>query len=234
MNESSKRQLIAWVSNRHSSKHVDIITELESRLSLLIFPVDDASELFPVMSNYHIALVLFDAPSLFSNDNADAFSIINAAATLAKCGPSKNTGVASNTKCPTLGIIVDENTNISALKSISDTAINGVVPIGEKFTTDETEEAIVELLAGRCYLPKKVMNKLMNKKQKPIGEISLTPRQSQILTLIQERGASNKAIARTLDIAESTVKLHITQVLKKFGVKNRTQLALFAKPQTKI
>ena len=83
MNESSKRQLIAWVSNRHSSKHVDIITELESRLSLLIFPVDDASELFPVMSNYHIALVLFDAPSLFSNDNADAFSIINAAATLA-------------------------------------------------------------------------------------------------------------------------------------------------------
>ena len=51
----------------------------------------------------------------------------------------------------------------------------------------------------------------------------------QILNLIKERGASNKVIAKTLNITESTVKLHVGIVLKKFGVKNRTQLALFSK-----
>ena len=57
----------------------------------------------------------------------------------------------------------------------------------------------------------------------------MTPRQEQIHTLISTRGASNKVIAKTLNISESTVKLHVSAVLKKYGVKNRTQLALFSK-----
>jgi len=234
MNQSSSKKLVAWVSSRDCVDQANTVVELENRLCLQVVAVNDASELFPVMSKHHIDMILFDAPSLFADNNADAFSIINTAETLSKLGIQRPEGQPILKKMPILGIIVDENTSISSLKSITDTAINGVVPVGQKFSIDETEEAMTELLAGRCYLPKKIMNKLQNIKQKSSNEISLTPRQSQILTLIQERGASNKAIARTLNIAESTVKLHITQVLKKFGVKNRTQLALFAKTQTKV
>jgi DNA-binding NarL/FixJ family response regulator len=64
--------------------------------------------------------------------------------------------------------------------------------------------------------------------------IKLTPRESQILTLIQDRGVSNKIIAKMLHITESTVKLHITHIFKKYGVKNRTQLALFSKGNTEV
>lgn len=55
---------------------------------------------------------------------------------------------------------------------------------------------------------------------------SLTPRQSQVLKLICHRGLSNKAIGNILKISESTVKIHTSAILKRYGVKNRTQLVL--------
>ena len=60
-------------------------------------------------------------------------------------------------------------------------------------------------------------------------KITLTPRQRQILEIVATRGISNKNIARMLHISESTVKLHMSGILKKFGLRNRTQLALFAR-----
>jgi DNA-binding NarL/FixJ family response regulator len=64
--------------------------------------------------------------------------------------------------------------------------------------------------------------------------IKLTSRQNQILDMVTNRGASNKMIAKTLNISESTVKLHIGTILKKFGVRNRTQLAIFGKSYTHV
>ena len=56
--------------------------------------------------------------------------------------------------------------------------------------------------------------------------LSLTPRQSQVLKLICHRGLSNKAIGNILKISESTVKIHTSAILRRYGVKNRTQLVL--------
>jgi DNA-binding NarL/FixJ family response regulator len=57
---------------------------------------------------------------------------------------------------------------------------------------------------------------------------SLTPQQVTILKLICE-GKLNKQIAYELSIAETTVKAHITAILRKLGVHSRTQAALLAK-----
>ena len=54
----------------------------------------------------------------------------------------------------------------------------------------------------------------------------LTPRQQQVLRLVCHRGLSNKAIAGILKISESTVKIHVSSILREYGVKNRTQLVL--------
>lgn len=54
----------------------------------------------------------------------------------------------------------------------------------------------------------------------------LTPRQHQVLKLVCHRGLSNKAIAGILKISESTVKIHVSSILREYGVKNRTQLVL--------
>ena len=56
----------------------------------------------------------------------------------------------------------------------------------------------------------------------------LSDREREILSLISA-GASNREIANTLFLAEGTVKNHVTNILGKLGVRDRTQAALKAK-----
>jgi len=61
----------------------------------------------------------------------------------------------------------------------------------------------------------------------PLAE-TLSDRELQVLRLVA-KGATNKEIASTLVIAEGTVKNHVTSILGKLGVRDRTQAALKAK-----
>lgn len=56
---------------------------------------------------------------------------------------------------------------------------------------------------------------------------TLSPREVDILRLIV-RGDSNKHIARALDIAETTVKIHVQHILRKLGLANRVHAAVYA------
>jgi two-component system, NarL family, response regulator LiaR len=58
-------------------------------------------------------------------------------------------------------------------------------------------------------------------------EQPLTAREQDVLDLVA-RGYANKRIARELGIAEKTVKTHVSHVLAKLGVSDRTQAALYA------
>ena len=58
-------------------------------------------------------------------------------------------------------------------------------------------------------------------------EQPLTAREQDVLDLLA-RGYANKRIARELGIAEKTVKTHVSHVLAKLGVSDRTQAALYA------
>lgn len=55
----------------------------------------------------------------------------------------------------------------------------------------------------------------------------LSPRERQIAAAIA-RGASNKLIARELDIAETTVKVHVQSILRKLDLSSRVQIAVYA------
>jgi two-component system nitrate/nitrite response regulator NarL len=55
----------------------------------------------------------------------------------------------------------------------------------------------------------------------------LSPRETQIIQLIA-KGESNKEIARNLDIAESTVKIHVQGILRKLNLTSRVQAAIYA------
>jgi len=58
----------------------------------------------------------------------------------------------------------------------------------------------------------------------------LSPREREILGFIA-RGRSNKEIARELDLAESTVKIHVQNILRKLNLTSRVQAAVFAVEQ---
>ena len=57
----------------------------------------------------------------------------------------------------------------------------------------------------------------------------LTQRQQEVLFCLRE-GQPNKVIARSLGMSEATVKVHLRDVMRKLGVKNRTQAALWRGP----
>ena len=61
----------------------------------------------------------------------------------------------------------------------------------------------------------------------------LSPRERDILREIA-RGASNKEIARTLDIAETTVKIHVQHILRKLNLSSRVQAAVLASGDSAI
>jgi two-component system, NarL family, nitrate/nitrite response regulator NarL len=59
------------------------------------------------------------------------------------------------------------------------------------------------------------------------GADNLSSRETEILEHLME-GDSNKVIARKLDLAEATIKVHIKSILRKIRVQNRTQAAMWA------
>jgi two-component system, NarL family, response regulator LiaR len=94
----------------------------------------------------------------------------------------------------------------------------------------ELVSAIRTVHAGEALLhpaaAARVMAELVEA-SRPRGGALLTPRETEVLALIA-RGQPNKVIARELGISEKTVKTHVSNVLGKLGVSDRTQAALYA------
>jgi len=87
----------------------------------------------------------------------------------------------------------------------------------------ELVTAIRTVHGGGSLLHPAVAARLM----KEFATDPLTPREREVLALLG-RGMPNKRIARELDVAEKTVKAHVSAILAKLGVDDRTQAALFA------
>ncbi|HJX57521.1 MAG TPA: LuxR C-terminal-related transcriptional regulator, partial [Thiobacillus sp.] len=55
----------------------------------------------------------------------------------------------------------------------------------------------------------------------------LSPREKDIIALLA-KGVSNKEMAHTLNVAESTIKIHVQNILKKLHLTSRVQAAVYA------
>ena len=95
-------------------------------------------------------------------------------------------------------------------------------------------QSVRHAVAGDSVISPEMTSKLVMKLRRdsylaaPAPDVeSLTPRERQILAWLA-RGVSNKEIARALDLAESTVKVHVQSVLRKLNIKSRVQAAVFA------
>ncbi|MFG0684277.1 response regulator [Pseudomonas sp. WSY_20] len=96
-------------------------------------------------------------------------------------------------------------------------------------------EAIEQILNGNVYLPPDIIRAQKRSSRRLSDAPSFPPEMLQALTrkqlLVLERmtkGESNKQIAYALDIAETTVKAHVSAILRKLNVHNRVQAILSA------
>jgi DNA-binding NarL/FixJ family response regulator len=88
---------------------------------------------------------------------------------------------------------------------------------------EELLRAIREVYEGRQYLDPAVAPLLAQRE----SHRSLTNRELEVLRLVA-RGFGNKEVAAALNIAEVTVKLHVSHVFDKLNVKDRTEAATAA------
>jgi DNA-binding NarL/FixJ family response regulator len=127
-----------------------------------------------------------------------------------------------------LAVSIERDTPAAMIKEFQKCDLHGIVPSSVSFGIDETYKGIQALFNRIPYWPKHILEQLPGAKQPKTEIYALTPRQFDVLNLIKDRGLSNKQIAKALHISESTVKLHITEIFKKYGVRTRTQLAVFS------
>ncbi|MEV4058874.1 response regulator transcription factor [Nonomuraea dietziae] len=85
-------------------------------------------------------------------------------------------------------------------------------------------QAVRAVHGGQVLLAQEAVSAMLTAEAPPVP---LTDREREVLRLIAA-GRSNKEIARDLSVAEKTVKTHVSNVLMKLGVQDRTQAALYA------
>ncbi len=136
-------------------------------------------------------------------------------------------------------VVVSVRDRADDVRSALDAGAMGYIP---KSSTPEVMVSALQLvLSGGVYLPPNLLRPPPAEVEAPAVEEKeqgddildrLTPRQRDVLALLTE-GNSNKQIAESLGLAPGTVKIHISRILRAFGVQNRTQAVITAAARLK-
>jgi DNA-binding NarL/FixJ family response regulator len=132
---------------------------------------------------------------------------------------------------PDIYLVVISGTEDPAdIRRVLDSGAHGF--IGKSSGSAAMMQGIRSVLAGETFISPAIA--LPPAAPLPVGEneldhlmTALTPRQRDVLAMLR-LGKSNKEVARDLNLAEITVKLHVTAILRTLGCDNRTQAAIVA------
>ena len=96
---------------------------------------------------------------------------------------------------------------------------------------DDLIHAIRTVHRGQMSIPKALVENMINKPpQANRMEMPLTDREREIAALVT-RGLSNKEIAQELHLSANTIRTHISNILRKLNLSNRTQIAIYIKDE---
>jgi len=128
-----------------------------------------------------------------------------------------------DTKDVKIAVVVPKKCDSYLISKLKRNNVLGIIPGLRFFEQIHSIEAYRCLQQGLSHWPAIAIRQ---QRIVPKNEIDLTARQYEIFNLVAKRGLSNKKIAEMLSISEDTVKGHVGTILKLYGVRNRTQLAL--------
>lgn len=125
--------------------------------------------------------------------------------------------------------VVSGTEDASLISKVVSAGASGFIP--KTASAQDIGDAVNAILAGDIWLPEAISHEV-----EQIDEVfaaladkvsSLTPSQYKVLCYMRD-GLLNKQIGYNLEIAEATVKAHVTAIFKKLGINNRTQAVLIA------
>lgn len=100
---------------------------------------------------------------------------------------------------------------------------HGYIP--KRLALEDMLRAFDTALNGQIYVPPGISQVVEPaRRSAAVDSSSLTGRQREVISLLA-KGRSNKEIARALNIAEGTVKVHVAAIFRLFGVRNRVSAA---------
>jgi len=124
---------------------------------------------------------------------------------------------------PTVGVaIVSAQEDVVVMRQAI--ALGAVAYIPKSESLPAIVEAIRTALNGHTWLPKSAKELITNPAETKLAErvASLSPQQYRVLCMVAD-GKLNKQIASDLEIQETTIKQHVSAILRKLGLINRTQ-----------
>lgn len=126
-------------------------------------------------------------------------------------------------------IVVSAHEESAVMRRAIAHGASGYIP--KSVSVDIIVGAVQSVLDGDVWLPDSIgsMETSLPPDEAQIAAriAELTPQQFRVLSMIAE-GLLNKQIAYELSVSEATVKAHMTAIMRKLGVTNRTQVALLA------
>ena len=122
-------------------------------------------------------------------------------------------------------VVLSATENAVTIRQAINRGAKGYIP--KSSGKDIILNALRLVLSGGVYLPAKILLTEVSITSNP-G--SLTPRQVDVLQLLAQ-GKSNKEVADKLKLTENTVRTHVAAILKRLGVKNRTEAGVAAVAQ---
>jgi DNA-binding NarL/FixJ family response regulator len=123
-------------------------------------------------------------------------------------------------------IVVSSMTDSRIVSGAIRAGASGYVPKHSPRAVFKAALQVIE--GGGTFLPENFVEPAGEEDETTHRLSTLTPQQSRILELICD-GKLNKQIAYDLSIAETTVKAHVTAIMRKLGVRSRTQAVIMAR-----
>ena len=125
--------------------------------------------------------------------------------------------------------VVSGTEDTQLISKIMSAGALGFIP--KTASSGDIANAVQAILDGDVWLPPNLSDSV-DEIDEEFSELadnvaSLTPSQYKVLCFMRD-GLLNKQIGYNLDIAEATVKAHVTAIFKKLGINNRTQAVLIA------
>jgi len=130
-------------------------------------------------------------------------------------------------ECPALPIVVlSSSEDRRTIRRAQQFGAAGFIP--KSAAVDQMRAAIQAVLQGESWFPAERAERSVEDAKLAARLAQLTPQQLRVLICIAD-GMLNKQIAHELGLAENTVKVHITGLLRKLDVNSRTKAALLVK-----